>query len=237
MGTHNSSLCSAPRRDVGACCRRKVRHPTCPTKNLCRHWAELLSLFLWAFCSQEGLSCWLNVLVEVMHLGTCERKQHTSQSQVHWKRNPNRELPKSFMFYFHNLSWSEGNIGEREKLSCETKSWEKLCAPSPFHAFQNGADSVTGFTAARLGLPLAASAIQTAVAHPNGEISWNCLAGTAVESLPVAGIASQQRSTWGALLGSPGVCSPRPHCPIPLYRLSLKTCRLQMTILTQAISF
>lgn len=128
MGIHNSSLCSAPRRDVGACCRRKVRHPTCPTKNLCRHWAELLSLFLWAFCSQEGLSCWLNVLVEVMHLGTCERKQHTSQSQVHWKRNPNRELPKSFMFYFHNLSWSEGNIGEREKLSCETKSWEKLCA-------------------------------------------------------------------------------------------------------------
>lgn len=157
MGIHNSSLCSAPRRDVGACCRRKVHHPTCPTKNLCRHCAELLSLFLWAFCSQEGLSCWLNVLVEVMHLGTCERKQHTSQSQVHWKRNPNRELPKSFMFYFHNLSWSEGNIGEREKLSCETKSWEKLCAPSPFHAFQYGADSVTGFTAARLGLPLAAS--------------------------------------------------------------------------------
>lgn len=86
-----------------------------------------------------------------MHLET-EKKLPTLQSLCHWKNNPSRDLSKSFMFYFQNLSWSVGNTGEREK-SHETKSWEKLCAPSPFHAFQSGADSVTAFIAVRLGLP------------------------------------------------------------------------------------
>lgn len=172
-----------------------------------------------------------------MLLGTGEKKLPMSQSQLHGKRNPNRESPKNFIFYFQNLYWSEGNTGEREKSSRETKSWEKSCAPSPFHAFQSGADNVTAFTAARLGLPLAASAIQTAGAHLNGEMSWSCLAGTALEPLSVVGIASQQRSTWGALLGSPGVCNPQPHSPIPLYRLPLKNQGLQLTLLIHVIFF
>lgn len=186
---------------------------------------------LWTFCSQEGLSCWLNMLGEVMHLGTGEKKLPTSQSQLHWKRNPNRELPKSFIFYFQNLSGWEGNTGEREKSSCETKSWEKFCAPSLFHAFQSGADSVTAFNAARLGLLLVASSIQT-VGKLAGAV-WQGL----LESLSTAGIASQQRSTWGALLSSLGVCRAQPHCPISLYRLLLKSYGLQPTILTQTISF
>lgn len=166
-----------PRRNIGACCRRCTIPPAPGT--LSAGTAQSCCPCPWAFCSQEDLSCWLNMLVEVMHLETGEKKLPTSQSQLHWKRSPNRELPKSFIFYFQNVSWSEGNTSEREKSSCETKSWEKFCAPSAFCAFQSAADSVTAFTAARLGLLLAASAIQTAVAHLNEEISWSCLAGTA----------------------------------------------------------
>lgn len=168
-------MCSDPTWDLGACCRRKVHYRTSPRRDsfigpvsenpLCRHCAEVVSWFLWAFCSQEDLS---NVLVEVMHLGTGKRKQSSSeyprsQSQVHWKMNPNKELPKSFIFYFHSLSWSEGKIGEREKSSCEMKSSDKLCAPSLFHAFRFWADGVIAFLATRPVLQLVANVTQTAV--------------------------------------------------------------------------
>lgn len=222
-------MCSAPRWDLGVCCRRKVHYPTSPREDsfiglvsgnpLCRHCAEVVSWFLWAFCSQEDLS---NMQVEVMHLGTGERKWSSSeypmsQSQVCWKMNLNRELPGSLIFYFHSVSWSEGKIGEREKLSCEAKSWDKLCAPSLFHVFRSWADSIIAFTATRLGLQLVANVIQTAVVLLNGEISWisfsrvSHLAGPVVESRPMVGIAFQHRSTRGALLGSPAMCAVLNH--------------------------
>lgn len=160
--------------------------------------------------------------VEVMHLETDARKWSSSeypapQSQVCWKTNPNRQLPETFIFYFHSLSWSEGKIGEGEKSSRVTKSWDKLCAPTLFPAFRPWADSVTAFLATRPGLQLAANVRQTAVVSLNGEVSWiifsrvNCLSGTVVESLPTVGIASQHRSTWGALPGSLSVCAALNH--------------------------
>lgn len=216
-------MCSAPRWVLGVCCRRKVHSPTSPREDsfigpvsgnpLCRHCAEVVSWFLRAFCSREDLS---NMQVEVMHPGTGERKWSSSeypvsQSQVCWKTNLNRELPESLIFYFHSLSWSEGKIGEREKLSCETKSWDKLCAPSLFHVFRSWADSIIAFTATRLGLQLVANVIQTAVVLLNGEISWISFSRVSrLEGL------LWSRIPWWALpfsTGAPGeLCWAVPPC-------------------------
>lgn len=90
-----------------------------------------------SFLQQEVLS---DTLVVVMHPGTGEREWSSSafpvcQSQTCLKMNPKRELSANFLFYFHGLSWWEGKIGEREKSSCEMKSWGKLYVPNPFNAF------------------------------------------------------------------------------------------------------
>lgn len=63
-----------------------------------------------------------------MHLET-EKKLPMLQSLCHCKNNPSRELSKSFMFYFQNLSWSEGNTGEREK-SRDKVLRKTLCSKS-----------------------------------------------------------------------------------------------------------
>ena len=227
-------MCSAPSWDLSVCCRRKVHYPTSPRMEsfvgsvsgnpLCRHCAQVLPWFLWAFCSQEDLS---NMLVEVMHLGTGERKLSiseypVSQSQVRWKMNPNRELPESLIF-ISTVSPDQKERLVKEKNnhvrhSPETSSVHQVCS-----TFRSWADSVIAFTATRLELQLVANVIQTAVVHLNGEISWisfsrvSCLAGTVVESLPMVGIVSPHRSTWGALPGSPGVCAVLKHSASSLF--------------------
>ena len=181
-----------------------------------------------------------------MHLGTGERKWSSSeypvsQSQVHWKINPNRKLPQRFIFYFHqSLLIRRKDWWKRRIIMWDEVLRQALC--TVFHAFKFWAG--IAFTATRLGLQLVANVmIQRAVVHLNGEISWisfsrvSCLAGTALELLPMVGIASQHRSTWGALSGSPGVSAVLNRTASSLFIDCLKSCSLQLTVLTQAISF
>lgn len=79
-------------------------------------------------------------------------------------------------------------------------------------------DRVTALTGRKLRLQLGTNALQTAVVHLNGEISWisfcrvSHLARIIVEQLPMVGIASAQEGSPGELCWqSPATL---PHCPL-----------------------
>lgn len=212
-----------------------MHNPTCTRNPLCRHCAELLSLSL-SFL-QPG-----SFIMLVKHAGG----SHASGNW--WKETT--YIPKSTSlkeeskqnclkasYFISRMSLGQKEILVKEKNHHVRQSPEKSSVPQVLSVL-----SSLQLTALQLLLLPGLGFCWLPVQYKQQWLIWmRKLAGAVwqglLESLSMVGIASQQRSTWGALLGSPGVCTPQPHGPIPLYRLPLKSYGLQLTVLTQTISF
>lgn len=232
-------ICSSPRQDLSAHCRRKVQYPIPSRKDssislgtghtLCKSWAEALPWFLRAFCSWEELS---DTLVGVLYMNTSEREWSSSGFSL------------KTLYFVSLFSPDQKERVVEEKSFYVRQSPEASCMHQASATLSDlivravASDRVTALTGRKLGLQLGANVLQTAVVHLNGEISWisfcrvSHLARIIVEQLPMLGIASAQEGSpgefcWQSLL----------HCLIALYSLSLKTCGLQLPIIRQTISF
>lgn len=211
---------SAPRQDLGVCCERKVHYPTFPGKDsfvgpvsrnlLCRYCAEVLSWFLWAFCSCVGGShafgSWLKETEQLWM--PCVPKWSSlkgeSKQRITWQLN--------ILFYFHSLSWSED--WWKRKITM----WDKVLLYKVYSMF-----SGLELTALQLLLLQGLGFSWLPAEHKHQWFVWMG---------KFAGLALAERAVWQGQLQSashgghcllaqehlessagPSVC-PQPHCLI-----------------------